>query len=147
MTDVHSPEVRSKNMQAIRSGDIRPELLVRMRLYQVGFRYRLHDSALPGKPDIVLPKYRTAVFVHGCFWYRHDCRYFKVPKTRSEFWMSKISANQHVMSAILRSSSHRGGMLWFSGSAPSGPAGSASMRWSPWWPWGWQRTCLVRSPV
>lgn len=94
MADVHSPEVRSKNMRAIRSADTKPELLVRKALYAAGFRYRLHKSELPGKPDIVLAKYRTVIFIHGCFWHGHDCKYFKIPKTRPDFWLAKIQANQ-----------------------------------------------------
>jgi DNA mismatch endonuclease (patch repair protein) len=94
MTDVHTPEVRSKNMRAIRSGNTKPELLVRKALHAAGYRFRLHSAGLPGKPDIVLPKYRTVIFVHGCFWHGHDCKYFKLPKTRPEFWSAKIEANR-----------------------------------------------------
>ena len=94
MTDVHSPEVRSKNMRAIRSKDTKPELLVRKGLHAAGFRFRLHKAGLPGKPDLVLKKYRTVIFVHGCFWHGHDCKYFKTPKTRPDFWMSKIESNR-----------------------------------------------------
>jgi len=94
MTDVHSPAVRSKNMRAIRSRNTRPELLVRKALHAAGYRFRLHASGLPGTPDIVLPKYRTVIFVQGCFWHGHDCKYFKLPKTRPEFWFSKIEANR-----------------------------------------------------
>ncbi len=94
MVDVHSPVIRSKNMRAIRSKNTQPELLVRKALYAAGFRYRLHKKGLPGKPDIVLQKYRTVVFVHGCFWHGHDCKYFKLPQTRQDFWASKIKATQ-----------------------------------------------------
>ena len=94
MADVHTPEIRSKNMRAVRSGNTRPELIVRKGLHAAGFRFRLHGAALRGKPDIVLPKYRTVIFVHGCFWHQHDCRYFKVPRTRPEFWIAKIGANR-----------------------------------------------------
>jgi DNA mismatch endonuclease (patch repair protein) len=81
-------------MRAIRSRNTKPELLVRKYLHAAGFRYRLHDKRLPGKPDIVLPRYRTVIFVHGCFWHGHDCKYFILPKTRTEFWQKKIEANQ-----------------------------------------------------
>ncbi len=94
MVDVHSPDVRSKNMRAIRSKDTKPEILVRKALFAAGFRYRLHKAELPGKPDIVFQKYRTVIFIHGCFWHGHDCKYFKLPNTRQDFWCVKIKQNQ-----------------------------------------------------
>ena len=94
MSDVHNKEVRSYNMSQIKGKDTRPELLVRKFLHANGFRYRLHVKNLPGKPDIVLPKYKTAIFVHGCFWHGHEgCRYYVVPKTRTEWWLNKINGN------------------------------------------------------
>ena len=94
MADVHSKETRSFNMSRIKGKDTKPEMLVRKYLHAQGLRYRLHSAGLPGKPDIVRPKYKTVVFVHGCFWHRHEgCRYFVVPKTRTEFWMNKIGRN------------------------------------------------------
>lgn len=94
MADVHDTATRSYNMSRIRSKDTRPEMLVRRFLFARGFRYRLHDKKLPGKPDIVLPKYNTVIFVHGCFWHGHqNCRYFKIPKTRTEWWREKINKN------------------------------------------------------
>jgi len=82
-------------MSRIRSKDTTPEMLVRKHLFAKGFRYRLHDKKLPGKPDIVLPKYRTAIFIHGCFWHGHEgCRYFVIPKTRTEWWLNKINSNK-----------------------------------------------------
>lgn len=91
MTDVHEPEVRSYNMSRIRGKDTKPELLVRKFLFGRGLRYRLHDKRLPGKPDIILPKYKTIVFVHGCFWHGHDgCKYYVIPKTRTDWWKEKI---------------------------------------------------------
>jgi DNA mismatch endonuclease (patch repair protein) len=93
MTDVHEPEVRSYNMSRIRSKDTKPEMLVRKFLFKNGFRYRLHGKDLPGKPDIVLPKYKTVIFVNGCFWHYHKgCRYFVLPKTRTEWWLHKVKA-------------------------------------------------------
>lgn len=81
-------------MSRIRSKDTKPELLVRKFLFANGYRYKLHDKKLPGKPDIVLPKYRTVIFVHGCFWHGHkDCKYYVVPKTRTEWWLNKINTN------------------------------------------------------
>lgn len=81
-------------MSRIRSKDTKPEMLVRRFLHANGFRYRLHDKKLPGKPDIVLPKYKTVIFIHGCFWHGHEgCRYYVVPKTRTEWWVTKINSN------------------------------------------------------
>jgi DNA mismatch endonuclease (patch repair protein) len=94
MADVHSPELRSKNMRAIRHKNTSPELLIRRLLFAKGFRFRLHVSSLPGAPDIVLPKHRVAIFVHGCFWHGHDCYLFKLPKTRTDFWKAKIGGNR-----------------------------------------------------
>ena len=95
MADVHSEEVRSYNMSRIKGKDTKPEMLVRKFLFTKGFRYRLHDKRLPGKPDIVLPKYKTVLFIHGCFWHGHEgCRYFVLPKTRTDWWLSKIDNNK-----------------------------------------------------
>jgi DNA mismatch endonuclease, patch repair protein len=95
MADVHSPEIRSYNMSRIRNKDTKPEMLVRRFLFANGFRYRLHDKKLPGKPDLVLPKFKTVIFVHGCFFHGHEgCRYFVVPKTRTEWWLDKIDTNK-----------------------------------------------------
>lgn len=94
MADVHTTEQRSKNMSAIRSKNTKPEEIVRKYLFSQGFRYRKNDKRLPGSPDIVLPKYRTVVFVNGCFWHKHeDCRYFVWPKNNAEFWKAKIEGN------------------------------------------------------
>ena len=96
MADVHSIETRSYNMSRIRSKDTKPEMLVRKFLHKNGFRYRLHVKDLPGKPDIVLPKYKTVIFVHGCFWHGHEgCKYYVVPKTRTEWWLDKIEKNRN----------------------------------------------------
>lgn len=93
--DVHEPEVRSYNMSRIKGKDTKPEMLVRKFLFSKGFRYRLHVKNLPGKPDIVLPKYKTVIFIHGCFWHGHEgCKYFVVPKTRTEWWLNKINTNK-----------------------------------------------------
>lgn len=89
-------------MAAIRGADTRPELIVRKALHARGFRYRLHAKELPGKPDIVLPRFRTVIFVHGCFWHGHDCRLFKWPKTREAFWREKIGRNQARDTAVRR---------------------------------------------
>lgn len=93
MTDVMTPTQRSRNMSRIRGKDTAPELRLRSLLHASGFRFRLHHPKLPGRPDIVLPKYRTVIFVHGCFWHRHEnCAYAAVPKTRSDFWAAKFKA-------------------------------------------------------
>lgn len=81
-------------MSGIRAKNTRPELALRKALHARGFRYRLHSAGVPGKPDIVLPRYRAAVFVHGCFWHGHDCHLFRLPKTRTDFWREKIGRNQ-----------------------------------------------------
>lgn len=94
MADVHTPEQRSYNMSRIRNKSTKPEELVRKYLFSKGYRYRKNDPRLPGKPDIVLPKYKTAIFVNGCFWHGHEgCRYFVWPKDNAEFWEAKISGN------------------------------------------------------
>lgn len=82
-------------MSRIRSGDTKPEMLVRKYLHALGYRYKLHDKTLPGKPDLVLPKYHTVIFIHGCFWHGHaNCKYYVVPKTKTDWWLAKINTNQ-----------------------------------------------------
>lgn len=94
MADVHDRATRSYNMSRIKSKDTKPEMLVRKFLFSNGFRYRLHVKNLPGKPDIVLPKYKTVIFVHGCFWHGHKgCKYYSIPKTRTDWWLKKIEKN------------------------------------------------------
>lgn len=94
MADVHDKATRSYNMSRIKGKDTKPEMLVRKFLHANGFRYRLHVKDLPGKPDIVLPKYKTVIFVHGCFWHGHEsCKYYVVPKTKTEWWLNKINTN------------------------------------------------------
>jgi DNA mismatch endonuclease (patch repair protein) len=96
-TDVHDEKTRSYNMSRIKGKDTKPEILVRKFLFAKGFRYKLHDKTLPSKPDIVLPKYKTVVFIHGCFWHGHDeCRHFVIPKTRTEWWIAKINRNKQL---------------------------------------------------
>ena len=95
MADVHNKATRSYNMSQVKSKNTKPELLVRKYLHAQGFRYRLNDKKLPGKPDIVLPKYKTVILVHGCFWHGHkNCKYATIPKTRTEWWTNKINYNQ-----------------------------------------------------
>ncbi|MEB0075833.1 DNA mismatch endonuclease Vsr [Pseudomonas sp. CCI3.2] len=94
MTDVVDAAIRSRMMSGIRATNTNPELLIRKALHAKGFRFRIHVKHLPGKPDLLLPKYKAALFIHGCFWHGHACRYFKVPKTRTDFWLEKIGKNQ-----------------------------------------------------
>ena len=95
MADNHTPAQRHRNMAAIHSASTKPELKLRRTLWRLGFRYRVNDKRLPGSPDIVLPKYRTVIFVHGCFWHGHQgCKYYTVPKTDTDFWTAKIARNR-----------------------------------------------------
>ena len=92
MSDRITKEQRSENMRRIKSKNTRPEVIVRKYLFSKGLRFRIHVKSLPGKPDIVLNKYKTAIFINGCFWHGHkNCKYFKLPKTRTEWWRNKIN--------------------------------------------------------
>lgn len=94
MADIKSPEARSFNMSRIRGKDTKPELIVRKYLFKNGFRYRIHNDKLPGKPDIVLPRYKTVIFVNGCFWHAHEgCKDFVWPRSNEAFWKDKIEIN------------------------------------------------------
>jgi len=94
MADVHTAAQRSFNMSRIRGKDTKPELIVRSLVHQMGYRFRLHRKDLPGKPDLVLPGHRKIIFVHGCFWHMHRCRYGRVtPKTNADFWQAKREGN------------------------------------------------------
>jgi len=104
--DKISKEHRSWNMSRIRRKDTKPELIVRSALHKSGYRFRLHNSSLPGSPDIVLHKFHTVIFVHGCFWHRHEgCKYAYIPKTREQFWEKKFNSNlirdKHNLSNLL----------------------------------------------
>ena len=95
MTDILSPSQRHKNMVAIHSASTKPEIKLRHALWSHGFRYRVNERRLPGKPDIVLSKYRTVIFIHGCFWHGHKgCKYYTIPKTNTEFWTAKVTRNK-----------------------------------------------------
>ncbi|WP_244068816.1 very short patch repair endonuclease [Bradyrhizobium sp. Ce-3] len=96
MADVVSSEVRSRMMAGIRGKNTKPEMTIRRGLHAKGFRYLLHDRRLPGKPDLMFPKYRAVIFVHGCFWHGHNCHLFKWPTTRKEFWQKKINRNREI---------------------------------------------------
>lgn len=94
MADVHDIQTRSRNMAAIKQKNTRPEMQVRRSLHKAGYRYRLHVAYLPGKPDLVFPKYKAVIFIHGCFWHQHQCDMFHWPKSRTDWWVAKISANR-----------------------------------------------------
>ncbi|MFA6126372.1 MAG: DNA mismatch endonuclease Vsr [Bacteroidales bacterium] len=95
MMDVFTQEKRSEVMSRIRGKNTKPELIVRKFLFAKGFRYRIHQKGLPGQPDIVLKKYRTVILIHGCFWHGHEnCKLFVIPKTRTLWWIDKISRNK-----------------------------------------------------
>src|ERR1700710_200975 len=96
MADVVSSEVRSRMMAGIRGTNTAPEMILRCALHAEGFRYRLHDRRLPGKPDMVFSRHHAVIFAHGCFWHGHDCHLFKWPSTRSDFWKAKIERNRVV---------------------------------------------------
>ena len=94
-TDVFTPQKRSEVMRAVKSSDTKPELALRKALHALGYRYRLHVKGLPGKPDLVFPRYRTVIFVHGCFWHGHTCkRGRRVPKSNVDYWVEKIARNK-----------------------------------------------------
>ena len=115
MVDVVDSATRSRMMSGIRGRNTKPEILIRSLLHRQGFRFRLHVRDLPGKPDIVLPRYHAVVFVHGCFWHGHDCPLFKWPTTRPEFWREKIGrnrANDHKATEALVADGWRVGIVW-----------------------------------
>jgi len=102
-------------MSGIRSRNTKPEMIVRRALHKNGFRYRLHDSRIPGKPDLVFPKYHAVLFVHGCFWHGHDCPLFRMPETRNDFWKNKIRKNQErdtVVRKKIKGIGWRMGIVW-----------------------------------
>lgn len=108
MTDVLTPAQRRFNMSRIRSKDTKPELLLRRGLHALGFRFRVHRRDLPGCPDLTFPRFRAALFVHGCFWHGHNCVMFKLPATRTEFWSAKIAGNRKRDNRVLEELSARG---------------------------------------
>lgn len=116
VADRVSPEVRSRMMAAIKSRDTKPELIVRQHLHRLGLRFRLAPRHLPGKPDLVLPRHRVAIFVHGCFWHSHaGCRFATVPATRTEFWTEKLASNRTrdgIKEANLRAAGWRVAVVW-----------------------------------
>lgn len=115
MADNVAADVRSRMMAGIRATNTKPEILLRKALHAAGFRFRLHDPKLPGKPDIVFPRYRATLFAHGCFWHGHDCHLFRLPSTRADFWQAKINRNRFVderTRAQLLAADWRVGVVW-----------------------------------
>lgn len=115
LADVHDSAGRSRNMAAIRGRDTKPELVLRRGLHALGLRYRLHSRNLPGRPDLVFPKFGAVLFVNGCFWHGHGCELFRWPKTREMFWRDKIEANivrDHGALTALRKAGWRTGVVW-----------------------------------
>jgi DNA mismatch endonuclease (patch repair protein) len=115
MVDVVDGKTRSRMMSGIRGRNTKPEILIRSLLHRHGFRFRLHVRDLPGKPDIVLPRYHAVVFVHGCFWHGHDCPLFKWPGTRPDFWREKIGRNRlndYRAKETLLENGWRVGIVW-----------------------------------
>ena len=115
MTDTISRERRSKNMQAIRSRNMQPEMQVRRLVHGMGYRFRLHKSDLPGKPDLVFSRLRKVVFVHGCFWHQHDCHLGKLPKSNQAYWFPKLRRNQErddIAQTILNEMGWRVVTIW-----------------------------------
>lgn len=96
MVDVVDRKTRSRMMSGIKGKNTKPELIVRKALFAKGFRYRLHDKHLPGKPDLVFPRYKAVIFINGCFWHLHDCHLFKWPSSNVEFWREKIEGNKAI---------------------------------------------------
>jgi DNA mismatch endonuclease (patch repair protein) len=122
MTDIVDTSTRSRMMSGIRGKNTKPELLIRSILHCRGFRFRLHASDLPGKPDLVLPRYGAVIFVHGCFWHGHDCSYFKWPESRPEFWREKIGknrANDLKSTQVLSKSGWRTLIIWECATRPN----------------------------
>ncbi len=114
MPDVHPPETRSRNMAAIHAVNTKPELLIRRQLHAKGYRYRLHARNLPGKPDMVFQKFSAVIFIHGCFWHRHNCHLFRWPQTHTDFWNNKLNNNaeRDQRNQVVLSEAWRVGIIW-----------------------------------
>jgi DNA mismatch endonuclease (patch repair protein) len=108
MADTRTKEQRSRIMKSVGARDTGPELTVRRILHRLGYRYRLHRGDLPGRPDIVFPGRRKAIFIHGCFWHGHDCSKGKLPKSRTEYWVAKIKTNQERDARVVARLEHAG---------------------------------------
>lgn len=115
MADIVDAATRSRMMSGIKGKNTKPEMVIRKALHRLGFRYRLHSRSVPGKPDMVFPAAGAAIFVNGCFWHGHDCKYFRLPSTRPEFWAAKIEANRRrdaVVSDQLKKADWRQLTIW-----------------------------------
>ncbi len=115
MADIVSSAIRSRMMAGIKGTNTKPELVVRRGLFRAGFRYILHDKRLPGKPDLVFPRYRSVVFIHGCFWHCHGCALFKWPSSNVVFWRTKLSGNKKLDRrnlALLKAAGWRTLVIW-----------------------------------
>lgn len=116
MADVHSKSLRSYNMRQIRGKDTKPEIIVRRYLFAHGFRFRLHDRSLPGRPDIVLKRYNTVIFINGCFWHMHKgCRFFQMPTSNTSYWLPKLIMNSEkdkLAIRLLKKSGAKVVVLW-----------------------------------
>ncbi|MBP0114363.1 very short patch repair endonuclease [Bradyrhizobium vignae] len=115
MVDVVPPDVRSRMMSGIRGKNTKPEMLLRQGLHRAGFRYKLHDRSLPGRPDMVFPRRHAVLFAHGCFWHGHNCHLFKWPATREVFWKTKIARNREVdarAEKALKAAGWRRAIVW-----------------------------------
>lgn len=116
MADIKSPEERSRNMSAIKRADTKPEIYIRKMLFKAGYRFRLQTSKIPGHPDLWLKKYNTAIYIHGCFWHRHEgCAYAYMPKSRVDFWRDKFDKNvqrDHFVQDQLRARRVRCLIIW-----------------------------------
>lgn len=108
MVDIVDIKTRSRMMSGIRGKNTKPELLIRKALFARGFRYRLHDRCLAGKPDLMFSRYRAVIFVHGCFWHGHDCHLFRWPSSNADFWKTKITRNREVDERNIRTLQREG---------------------------------------
>ncbi len=115
LADIVDSKTRSRMMSGIRAKNTKPELLIRRALHKKGFRYRLHPLGVPGHPDLVFPRYKAVILVHGCFWHGHDCPFFRLPGTRAKFWKEKIARNRKrdaEVSGLLKKAGWRRLTVW-----------------------------------
>lgn len=138
MSDVVDSKTRSRMMSGIRSKHTKPEIALRKALHKLGFRYRLHDRNVAGHPDLVLPRYRAVVLIHGCFWHQHQsCRYATTPSTRPEFWQAKFDANRRrdvEVLVLLAQQGWRVATVWECALRRPGQVATAAARLADWLP-------------
>lgn len=151
MTDIVPSDVRSRMMAGIRGRDTRPEKLIRSGLHGMGFRFRLHPANVPGRPDLIMPKYRAAIFIHGCFWHGHDCPLFRMPGDNRSFWETKIAANRardEEVSRLLCELGWRQLTIWECAIRGTGQLGLEEvLRRSAAWIRSWQREASIRGEL